>query len=59
MNVARKRVILTCEAGLTLSLENAEVASLASPQRKQVDRETFMQQLEQLDSCTAKRALRA
>lgn len=54
LDVARKLVILAREAGLTLSLEDVEVDSLVPSPLQQVDRETFMQELEQLDQPMAR-----
>ncbi len=59
LDVARKLVILAREAGLTLSLEDVEVESLVPAALRQVDRETFMQQLEQLDPVMARRHAQA
>ncbi|HET7359405.1 MAG TPA: homoserine dehydrogenase [Rhodanobacteraceae bacterium] len=59
LDVARKLVILAREAGLTLSLEDVDVDSLVPPALRQVDRETFMCELEQLDAPMARQHARA
>lgn len=55
LDVARKLVILAREAGFTLSLDEVQVESLVPAALAETDRETFMQQIEQLDPPMARR----
>ncbi|HEX7339167.1 MAG TPA: homoserine dehydrogenase [Rhodanobacteraceae bacterium] len=59
MDVARKLVILAREAGLTLSLDDVEVESLVPAELADVDAETFMHKLAQLDAPMTRRLAQA